>query len=383
MKKLFVIILCALTAVLSCTPDEQLERIDREIASLRQENLSLYEELSADIDATEQRLLEKIDQVQKRLGGDIDAAFADLMNLITYKMEEAEDYLQTELLAKKQRCDQTVLEVRSNIDKVKRRLDGALSEASTYLMEALKKGDEETEKKLNEAIATLGDIEAASDYIDHNMLLWKSRLDQLQSSGLYDAMDAMDEAVRTLSSFNIQKETEAMEARIKVFTAIKMDDLSGQEMLELKELISMMEDWVGETDDLASETASMVDEMGSNLDDWQSLANDYYSQIESRSQDVLNAFEDIYGELDIAAGTVDELLAGIDAAGEEIRDYSATLEDALSELESFHDRVYEMADDILDLTSEAADSCHDVYHAYSDVYDKCEEWYSEHYWIDI
>lgn len=29
------------------------------------------------------------------------------------------------------------------------------------------------------------------------------------------------------------------------------------------------------------------------------------------------------------------------------------------------------------------ESFHDVYHAYSDVYDKCEEWKSEHYWIDI
>lgn len=381
MKRIFIIILCALPAVCSCGPKEELERIDREIVSLRQENLALYEELSSDIDAMEKRLLDQIRQMQERLGGDIDAAFADLMDLITYKMEEAEDYLQTELLAKKQNCDQTVLEVRSNVDKIKRRLDGAMNETSSYLIAAVKSGDAETEKKLRQAMASLQEMEKTADYVDHNMLLWKSRLDQIQSSGLYDAMDALDEAVRTLESFNIQQKTEEMEARIKMFSAIKMDELSGTGMVELKGLISEMEDWVFETDNLASDSASLVDEMNDNLSDWQSVAEGYYSQLESKSQEVLDAFEAIYAELDESAGTAEELIAEIENAVEDIRVYTADIENYHAELESLNDEVNEKTDDIDDLMSEAMDSCHSVYNAYSDVYDKCEEWRERHWYL--
>lgn len=380
MKKLFILIFCALPAVCSCDPQAELERIDREIASLRAENLALYEELSAEIDAMEKRLLDKIKETQERLGGDIDAAFADLMNLITYKMEETEDYLQTELLAKKQHCDQTILDVRSNVDKIKRRMDGALNEASVYLMEALKNGDAVTENKLREVMVSLQEIEKTADYIDHNMLLWKSWLDQMQSTGLYDAMDAMDEAVRTLDSFNIQKEAEAMEARIKLFAAIKMEELSGEEMMELKALISEMEDWVYETNDLASDCSSMVDEMNDNLDNWQAMANDYYSQLESKSQEVLDAFEAIYDELDEASANADELIAEIENAVDDIRSYKDDIENYKSQMESIDDKVTELADNISDLTSEAMDSCHSFYYAYSDVYDKCEEWKQRHWY---
>ena len=381
MKKICIPFLCALLALSSCSQKAELERIDRDIASLREENQSLYEELSAEIDAMEQRLLAKIKETQERLGGDIDAAFDDLMNLIAYKMEAAEDYLQTELLAKKQKCDQTVMDVRSYVDKIKGHMDEVLTQTSIYLMDAMKAGDAQTELKLRQLMTTLQEVEQTVDYIDRNMLFWKSRLDQIQSSGLYNAMDAMDEAVRTLDSFNIQQETEDMEQRVQEFAVIKMDEMSGEEMLSLKALISEMEDWLYETDNLATDSASMVNDMGSMLDDWQSSAEDLYSQLESKSQEVLDAFEDIYAELEDAAGNAEELISQIEDAVDDIHNYSSQIDEYNDLLESQYDDLMGMIDDVFDLTNEAADSFHSVYFSYSDLYDACQEWKDKHWYL--
>ena len=359
----------------------ELERIDREIASLKESDAALYEELSGEIAALEERLLAKLDETKKRLGNDIDAALQDLFDLIVYKMEESQEFLDGELYVRKQQCDASIMEIRSRVDRAKSRLSDAMDQTGRYLEEAMKAGDAENMERMKALMGSIRALEEKSDWVDHNVMTWKSRLDKIQGTGLYGAMDALDITVKELSEFNLQSQVDFMEQRIREFSALKMDELSGEEMLSLKALIQQMEEWVFDADALASESESTVDDMTSSLADWQSTADELYDLLDSGASEVLDDFDAICVDLEVAADNADELADMIDGTLDDVNALVAEIDaiydstiDFVDEVDTIEGLVQSEIDDVTGMMD-------GVYLFYSEIIDAGNAWIDRHSWL--
>ena len=359
----------------------ELERIDREIASLKEGDASLYAEMSGEISALEQRLLDKLADTKKRLGNDIDAAMQDLYDLITYKMEETQEFLDDELYSRKQQCDATIMGIRSRVDRAKSSLSNAMDQTARYLETAMKAGDSQNMERLSGLMGSIRELEEKSDWVDHNVMTWKSRLDKIQGSGLYGAMDILDGTVKMLADFDLQGEVDFMEERIKAFAAIKMDELSGEEMRSLKELIQQMEDWVFEADALASESESTVEDMTSYLDDWQSTASELYDLLDSGASEVLDDFDALCTDLESGADSVDELADMIGSAVDDVMALSV-------EIDGIYNSTIDLIDEVDTINGLCESEAYDLEGMFEGVVNLSNEltevgnnWIDRHYYL--
>ncbi len=383
MKHLSIIALVAAAGLaLGCSGAAgELERIDREIASLKEGDAALYAEMSGEISALEQRLLDKLADTKKRLGNDIDAAMQDLYDLITYKMEETQEFLDDELYSRKQQCDATIMGIRSRVDRAKSSLSNAMDQTARYLETAMKAGDSQNMERLSGLMGSIRELEEKSDWVDHNVMTWKSRLDKIQGSGLYGAMDILDGTVKMLADFDLQGEVDFMEDRIKAFAAIKMDELSGEEMRSLKELIQQMEDWVFEADAMASESESTVEDMTSYLDDWQSAASELYDLLDSGASEVLDDFDALCLDLESGADSVDELADMIGSAVDDVMALSV-------EIDGIYNSTIDLIDEVDTINGLCESEAYDIEGMFEGVVNLSNEltevgnhWIDRHYYL--
>ena len=274
-----------------------------------------------------------------------------------------------------------MLEVRSYADLTRGRCDEALAASQLYMSEAIEKGDAQLEQQMRAISGKITDLDATSENVSRYVAMWKSRLDAIQGSGMYDAMDAIDAALQELDSFDIQAEMDKMEARLKQFAKIRMEELTQDEMRDIKGMMEQMEEWLYDADNMADECQSNTQEMNNLLDDWQSNADDIYSTLESTADDILAAFEDIYGELDSAQASAEDLISMIESAIDDIYEVAEQASDYEYLASSMADELQDLYDSIKDKVDDVRNMQDDAFQTALILLDTVGEWQLNHPWL--
>ena len=361
MKKILIAIAASVLVLSfpSCNK-ARLKGIDDKISDLEKEDSRILQELSDAIDELEKTLLGKIAESNEKLNHDIDAAVMKMMDYLSDKMKENQEYLETELAMRREECDQTISKLRAKAEDVKGGLDDALDITQARLQKAIADGDEDIRQKLLLVEENIGRAYDYIDFAEKSMSDWDKTIAKFEATGMYDNMDNLSETMKALTSFDIQDEVDKVEENAKTFARIKLDQLSEDKLNELHTLMSDMDSWVDDAVGYADDCESKSQEMADLLDDWRDRADDLYGSIDDLKESITDGFESIISEYQGYSGDLDsmvddvtsnaaelELLIGeIIADGDLIQGMAAELENRVDDVETEVDMVFTLADDL-------------------------------------
>ena len=359
MKKLLCILSLAAVLFAGCGPRSQIEDLKRDVKSLKEADAALWAEMSAAIDALEKELLGRIQDTKDKLNKSIDEAVADLMSLMNNKLQDTQTYLETELAAKKKLIDEHVAEVTKNSDNAFTLLDQSLDVVQDFLLEAIAKNDKAQEALMHEMAAKIEMMSGIVTDAQQQAQAWQERLDNIQEEGMYEAIAALEADADKLKEFNIQKSVSEMERRLEKFSKIVLDDLTEDQMREVKDMLSEMEGWYSDVEGFVSDSESMADEMDSMLSEWESTADDYYNQLDSYTSDLSDRLdyladflESSYDDASDLESDVNDWLRHLETLNADLTDWSERTQAMSDDWDGQHDDIESRADDLASLGDE-------------------------------
>ena len=359
MKKLLCILSLAAVLFAGCGPRSQIEDLKRDVKSLKEADAALWAEMSAAIDALEKELLGRIQDTKDKLNKSIDEAVADLMSLMNNKLQDTQTYLETELAAKKKLIDEHVAEVTKNSDNAFTLLDQSLDVVQDFLLEAIAKNDKAQEALMHEMAAKIEMMSGIVTDAQQQAQAWQERLDNIQEEGMYEAIAALEADADKLKQFNIQKSVSEMERRLEKFSKIVLDDLTEDQMREVKDMLSEMEGWYSDVEGFVSDSESMADEMDSMLSEWESTADDYYNQLDSYTSDLSDRLdyladflESSYDDASDLESDVNDWLRHLETLNADLTDWSERTQAMSDDWDGQHDDIESRADDLASLGDE-------------------------------
>lgn len=365
MKKLLCILSLAAVLFAGCGPRSQIEDLKRDVKSLKEADAALWAEMSAAIDALEKELLGRIQDTKDKLNKSIDEAVADLMSLMNNKLQDTQKYLETELAAKKKLIDEHVAEVTKNSDNAFTLLDQSLDVVQDFLLEAIAKNDKAQEALMHEMAAKIEKMSGIVTDAQQQAQAWQERLDNIQEEGMYEAIAALEADADKLKEFNIQKSVSEMERRLEKFSKIVLDDLTEDQMREVKDMLSEMEGWYSDVEGFVSDSESMADEMDSMLSEWESTADDYYNQLDSYTSDLSDRLdyladflESSYDDATDLESDVNDWLRHLETLNADLTDWSERTQAMSDDWDGQHDDIDSRADDLSSLYEELEEASH-------------------------
>ena len=365
MKKLLCILSLATVLFAGCGPRSQIEDLKRDVKSLKEADAALWAEMSAAIDALEKELLGRIQDTKDKLNKSIDEAVADLMSLMNNKLQDTQKYLETELAAKKKLIDEHVAEVTKNSDNAFTLLDQSLDVVQDFLLEAIAKNDKAQEALMHEMAAKIEKMSGIVTDAQQQAQAWQERLDNIQEEGMYEAIAALEADANKLKEFNIQKSVSEMERRLEKFSKIVLDDLTEDQMREVKDMLSEMEGWYSDVEGFVSDSESMADEMDSMLSEWESTADDYYNQLDSYTSDLSDRLdyladflESSYDDATDLESDVNDWLRHLETLNADLTDWSERTQAMSDDWDGQHDDIDSRADDLSSLYEELEEASH-------------------------
>ncbi len=365
MKKLLCILSLAAVLFAGCGPRSQIEDLKRDVKSLKEADAALWAEMSAAIDALEKELLGRIQDTKDKLNKSIDEAVADLMSLMNNKLQDTQKYLETELAAKKKLIDEHVAEVTKNSDNAFTLLDQSLDVVQDFLLEAIAKNDKAQEALMHEMAAKIEKMSGIVTDAQQQAQAWQERLDNIQEEGMYEAIAALEADANKLKEFNIQKSVSEMERRLEKFSKIVLDDLTEDQMREVKDMLSEMEGWYSDVEGFVSDSESMADEMDSMLSEWESTADDYYNQLDSYTSDLSDRLdyladflESSYDDATDLESDVNDWLRHLETLNADLKDWSERTQAMSDDWDGQHDDIDSRADDLSSLYEELEEASH-------------------------
>lgn len=365
MKKLLCILSLAAVLFAGCGPRSQIEDLKRDVKSLKEADAALWAEMSAAIDALEKELLGRIQDTKDKLNKSIDEAVADLMSLMNNKLQDTQKYLETELAAKKKLIDEHVAEVTKNSDNAFTLLDQSLDVVQDFLLEAIAKNDKAQEALMHEMAAKIEKMSGIVTDAQQQAQAWQERLDNIQEEGMYEAIAALEADANKLKEFNIQKSVSEMERRLEKFSKIVLDDLTEDQMREVKDMLSEMEGWYSDVEGFVSDSESMADEMDSMLSEWESTADDYYNQLDSYTSDLSDRLdyladflESSYDDASDLESDVNDWLRHLETLNADLTDWSERTQAMSDDWDGQHDDIDSRADDLSSLYEELEEASH-------------------------
>ena len=365
MKKLLCILSLAAVLFAGCGPRSQIEDLKRDVKSLKEADAALWAEMSAAIDALEKELLGRIQDTKDKLNKSIDEAVADLMSLMNNKLQDTQKYLETELAAKKKLIDEHVAEVTKNSDNAFTLLDQSLDVVQDFLLEAIAKNDKAQEALMHEMAAKIEMMSGIVTDAQQQAQAWQERLDNIQEEGMYEAIAALEADADKLKEFNIQKSVSEMERRLEKFSKIVLDDLTEDQMREVKDMLSEMEGWYSDVEGFVSDSESMADEMDSMLSEWESTADDYYNQLDSYTSDLSDRLdyladflESSYDDATDLESDVNDWLRHLETLNADLTDWSERTQAMSDDWDGQHDDIDSRADDLSSLYEELEEASH-------------------------
>ena len=365
MKKLLCILSLAAVLFAGCGPRSQIEDLKRDVKSLKEADAALWAEMSAAIDALEKELLGRIQDTKDKLNKSIDEAVADLMSLMNNKLQDTQKYLETELAAKKKLIDEHVAEVTKNSDNAFTLLDQSLDVVQDFLLEAIAKNDKAQEALMREMAAKIEKMSGIVTDAQQQAQAWQERLDNIQEEGMYEAIAALEADANKLKQFNIQKSVSEMEGRLEKFSKIVLDDLTEDQMREVKDMLSEMEGWYSDVEGFVSDSESMADEMDSMLSEWESTADDYYNQLDSYTSDLSDRLdyladflESSYDDATDLESDVNDWLRHLETLHADLTDWSERTQAMSDDWDGQHDDIDSRADDLSSLYEELEEASH-------------------------
>lgn len=365
MKKLLCILSLAAVLFAGCGPRSQIEDLKRDVKSLKEADAALWAEMSAAIDALEKNLLDRIQGTKDKLNKSIDEAVADLMSLMNNKLQDTQKYLETELAAKKKLIDEHVAEVTKNSDNAFTLLDQSLDVVQDFLLEAIAKNDKAQEALMREMAAKIEKMSGIVTDAQQQAQAWQERLDNIQEEGMYEAIAALEADANKLKEFNIQKSVSEMERRLEKFSKIVLDDLTEDQMREVKDMLSEMEGWYSDVEGFVSDSESMADEMDSMLSEWESTADDYYNQLDSYTSDLSDRLdyladflESSYDDATDLESDVNDWLRHLETLNADLTDWSERTQAMSDDWDGQHDDIDSRADDLSSLYEELEEASH-------------------------
>lgn len=365
MKKLLCILSLAAVLFAGCGPRSQIEDLKRDVKSLKEADAALWAEMSAAIDALEKELLGRIQDTKDKLNKSIDEAVADLMSLMNNKLQDTQKYLETELAAKKKLIDEHVAEVTKNSDNAFTLLDQSLDVVQDFLLEAIAKNDKAQEALMHEMAAKIEKMSGIVTDAQQQAQAWQERLDNIQEEGMYEAIAALEADADKLKQFNIQKSVSEMERRLEKFSKIVLDDLTEDQMREVKDMLSEMEGWYSDVEGFVSDSESMADEMDSMLSEWESTADDYYNQLDSYTSDLSDRLdyladflESSYDDASDLESDVNDWLRHLETLNADLTDWSERTQAMSDDWDGQHDDIDSRADDLSSLYEELEEASH-------------------------
>jgi len=365
MKKLLCILSLAAVLFAGCGPRSQIEDLKRDVKSLKEADAALWAEMSAAIDALEKELLGRIQDTKDKLNKSIDEAVADLMSLMNNKLQDTQKYLETELAAKKKLIDEHVAEVTKNSDNAFTLLDQSLDVVQDFLLEAIAKNDKAQEALMHEMAAKIEKMSGIVTDAEQQAQAWQERLDNIQEEGMYEAIAALEADANKLKEFNIQKSVSEMERRLEKFSKIVLDDLTEDQMREVKDMLSEMEGWYSDVEGFVSDSESMADEMDSMLSEWESTADDYYNQLDSYTSDLSDRLdyladflESSYDDASDLESDVNDWLRHLETLNADLTDWSERTQAMSDDWDGQHDDIDSRADDLSSLYEELEEASH-------------------------
>lgn len=365
MKKLLCILSLAAVLFAGCGPRSQIEDLKRDVKSLKEADAALWAEMSAAIDALEKELLGRIQDTKDKLNKSIDEAVADLMSLMNNKLQDTQKYLETELAAKKKLIDEHVAEVTKNSDNAFTLLDQSLDVVQDFLLEAIAKNDKAQEALMHEMAAKIEKMSGIVTDAQQQAQAWQERLDNIQEEGMYEAIAALEADANKLKEFNIQKSVSEMERRLEKFSKIVLDDLTEDQMREVKDMLSEMEGWYSDVEGFVSDSESMADEMDSMLSEWESTADDYYNQLDSYTSDLSDRLdyladflESSYDDATDLESDVNDWLRHLETLNADLTDWSERTQAMSDDWDGQHDDIDSRADDLSSLYEELEEASH-------------------------
>lgn len=354
---------CAAVLV-SCTPKSQIDDLKKDVQSLKEADAALWAEMSAAIDKLEKDLMERIQATRDRLNKSIDAAVADLMTLMNDKMSASQNYLETELAAKKKSIDEHVDQVKANVDGAITAFDVSLEATKEFLKDAMDKNDKAQEDLMRQLESRIEDMVAAVDDASDRLDEWQARLDQMHDDGLFEAIANLEAETKKMKEFDIQGEVNAMESRIKRFSKITLDDLTEEQMKEVQSMLSDMESWYSDVEGMVSDSESMADEMEDLLGDWQGTADDLYDQLDSYTSDLSDRIayfadfiESSYDEATDLEAQVLDWEGYLSSLNADLTDYMQRTDAMCDDWDGQHDDIESRADDLASLGDELIERC--------------------------
>ena len=368
MKKRLFAILCIVSLFLAPSCDQaRLRDIDDKIKNLEEEDKRILKELSDAIDELEKTLLGKIQESNDRLNGDIDTAVLDMLEYLKKKMDENQDYLETELAARKEQCDETVKALRDRAGDVTDALDNDLDETKARIQKAIADNDEDMRQKLLLVEESIGRAYDCVDAAEANLKKWEATIASFEATGMYDAMDNLQAVMQKVANYDVQSSIDEVEKYAKNFARVNLDKLSKDKLQELKQLVADMDEWMDDAENYASNSESIKSEMESLLDDWRDRADDLYSNVDDISASVLEGYEDIlavYSDYeDLVLSEESEVQAEIDNLYEiydRILDCSDIMDSGIDDLISVVETMNDMAEEIRSLAAEVEDGSQEM-----------------------
>ena len=359
MKKIFCILSLAAVLVAGCGPRSEIEDLKKDIKSLKEADAALWEEMSAAIEALEKELLGRIYDTRDKLDKSIDEAVQDLMALMDAKLRQTQKYLDNELAAKKKIIDGNVEALKDNTDASVTALDMTLETTRDLLHDAIDKNDKEQEALLRELEGKLESMTSMVGDAEKQAQAWQTRLDNIQEEGMYEAIAKLEKDTQTLKNFDIQKAVDDMESRLKLFSKVVLDDLTEEQMKEVKSMLDDIESLYSEVEGFVSDSESMADEMESLLDDWQGQADDFYDAIESYTSDLSDRLdymadylETSYDDAQSLEESVNEWLNYLQSLNDDLTDYNQRTEAMADDWDGQHDDIESRADDLASIGDE-------------------------------
>lgn len=372
----------SLCLVLSCDKS-RLKDLDNQIDQLEKEDAKILKELSDAIDELEKTLLAKIQEANDRLNGDIDAAVLEMMDYLNMRMEENQEYLETELARRKEECDEVASALRARGDDVAAELDKALDNTKIRIQQAIEANDEDMHQKL---LLLQENIVSAYDCIDAAetaLKKWEETIRRFEATGMYDTMDKMKGMMGKLSQYDVQTSVNEVEEYAKKFARVHLDKLTKKELEELRNLVSDMDSWMDSAEGYVANSESMKDEMSSLLEDWQDRADDLYGSVESLRDDVMAGYEDIISVYKDVIDSVEFLAEDVADKGSELIDVVNVSVNWYNQLASNSDALESETEEMLFLIDEVEEAAWKLSDDADDLYERCqrtEDWLNDHPW---
>ena len=380
MKKiLFLFILAAVLSVSGCN-QARLRDIDKKIEDLEQEDKLILEEMTSAIEDLEKTLLGKIQASKDKMDGDIDAAIQKLYERLKAKMQENQTYLETELKARKEECDKVEADLRKRAETVINTLDKAFDDVQKDLEAAIAKGDKDLQNYLEELSSTINDTYSLIEDTNKRIDIWEKQVEELEKTGMFEEMKKLETTVEMLQSVDLQEDINAIEERTKEFTNLKMDEMTKEDMAELKSMLSQMDSWMDDADSYTSDSQSKNDEMVSLLDDWRSQADDIYGSIEDYKDAIIDGYAEINALYDDYDGQVSSIVDDIAQGKDLILSYEALISPWEDEIESKVDDLRSWNDEVGNALTEATEQAIILEEVSMEIQDACREWADRHWW---